>query len=54
MPRPALNKVTTSIEIPMTPEDKQAFIKWCKLNNLTMAEVIREEIYPLVQQGYNI
>ena len=52
MPRPALNRPYCCVEIPMHPEDKEAFKAWCAANQLTMAEVIRKEIAPMVSEGY--
>ena len=54
MPRPALNKPRCSIEIPLDPDDKQALVKWCASLNMTVAEVVRYELKPLIDNGYTI
>ncbi len=52
MPRPALNKQYCYIEIPIDADDKEAFQAWCKANQLTMSEVVRREIKPMIREGY--
>jgi hypothetical protein len=52
MTRYNLNRVNSRVEVPMNPDDKEAFEKWCRVNGMTMAEVIRSEISHLVKQGY--
>jgi hypothetical protein len=52
MSRHKLNRVHARVEVPMNPDDKQAFEKWCRVNGMTMAEVIRSEISHLVKEGY--
>jgi len=54
MPRPALNKIQSRLEILLEPDDKEAFELWCRTNQLTMSEVIRREINPFIKEGYNI
>jgi hypothetical protein len=54
MPRKSLNKVYCYIEVPISTDDKEAFRKWCEVNGLTMSEVIRREIAPIVNQGYSL
>jgi hypothetical protein len=54
MPKPSLRKPYCCIEVPMPSDDKEAFKAWCHQNQLTMSEVIRKEIQPFINQGYNI
>jgi hypothetical protein len=52
MTKPSLNKAYCCIEVPMDADDKEAFKAWCQENKLTMAQVIRNEIKPLIDRGY--
>jgi hypothetical protein len=54
MPRPSIKKYYTCIEIKLDTDDKKAFQKWCQVNNLTMADVVRREIQPFINQGYSM
>jgi hypothetical protein len=49
-----LNRIHARVEVPMNPDDKQAFEKWCRVNGMTMAEVIRSEVAHLVKEGYTL
>jgi antitoxin component of RelBE/YafQ-DinJ toxin-antitoxin module len=52
MPRRPLNKPYCCIEVPIDPDDKEAFQAWCAANKLTMSQVIRTEIKPFINEGY--
>jgi hypothetical protein len=54
MPKPAQNKLQTSIQIFLPPDDKKAFSRWCESNGMTMSEVIRSEIKSKIEEGYRL
>jgi Ribbon-helix-helix protein, copG family len=54
MSRYRLNRQNSRVEIQMTRDDKEAFEKWCRVNGMTISEVIRSEISHLVKEGYSL
>lgn len=38
----------------MTKDDKEALVKWCAVNGMTVAEVVRNELKPLINNGYSL
>jgi hypothetical protein len=54
MTRYKLNRIHARVEVQMNLDDKEAFEKWCRVNGMTISEVIRSEISHLVKEGYLI
>ena len=52
MPRKKLDKTkNASIQVPILPEEKEAFDAWCQSESTTMAEVVRQAIAPYITKG---
>jgi hypothetical protein len=54
MPRPRLDKPQASIHILLPPDDKEALMRWCSTNGMTISEFVRSEIQPKIDEGYSL